>query len=356
LVSAEKPKPVPIGVFANLNTNCIQYIDPATNIASAPLLKGYLGSYAGQLLDVVITSDGKTAVVSNFGDSTIFFIDISKGFAKAPKLLGSTYIGIFAEDMVITPDDKYVLVTDGGFAAQIAVVEICSGILKCIKNLGYMKDFGAYRQAQAAAITPDGQLVVVADYSNRFIHSYMLDSNGQLTFKESHKVAPARPVNLAISPDGKTLIVVCSYRSSTPIFTICPGHNLTFKEFIALPARGGQSCIFNSKGDKAYYLTNGNPGRGTQVHILNVPEPGKVSASGTSITLYPPRGTSQFFGVETIALDPDENFLYVTNPSPSGALNGISVINLKTNTEVFSIKGTGYPTGICFATQKAKIL
>lgn len=339
MVSADEP----IGVFANTNTNCIQFIDPVTNTTSEHLLKGYLGSYGGGLFDVVITSDGKTAIVSNFGDSEIFFIDISGGFNAQPTLLGSAYVGFFAEDMAITPDNKYVLVTDGGFSARIGVVDIRSGSVLYIKNLGN-------RCAQAIAITPNGQLVLVADYFGRAIHSYMLDETGNLTFKETQNISPAAPVNIAISPDGKTVIVAGASKSIAPIFLIDSQNALCFQEFISLPARGAQSCVFSADGTKAYLLTNGNPGKGTQVHILNVTHPGKVSASDISISLYPPRGTSQLFGVDTIALDPSEKYLYVSNPTISGGVTGISIIDLTTNTEVGYIQGTGIPTGIAFAT------
>jgi DNA-binding beta-propeller fold protein YncE len=347
MVSADKPKKKGIGVFANLNTNCIQYIDPDTNTASDPLLKGYLGTYAGGLLDVVITANGKTAIVSNFGDSMIHFIDISEGFDEPPTLLGSVWISLFAEDLAITPDDKYVLITDGGLASQVAVVDIPN------RSLVYVQDLRG-RDAQAIAITPDPvtpekSIVLMADYLNGEIHSYSLDTNGYLSFRETQIVLPAWPVNIAISPDGKTVIVASAFLSIAPVFSIDSVGDLVFREFISLPALGGQSCIFDKKGEKAYFLTNGNPGKGTQVHILNVTGPGHVSASGTSITVYPPYGTGQFFGVDTIALDPDEEFLYVSNPTSFGALNGISVIDLTIPAHVFSIKGTGYPTGICFS-------
>jgi DNA-binding beta-propeller fold protein YncE len=342
MVSANEP----IGVFANSNTNCIQFIDPVTNNVSDPLLKGYFGSYGGGLFDVVITSDGKTAIVSNFGDSEIFFVDISGGFNAQPTLLGSTYVGFFAEDMAITPDDKYVLVTDGGFTPRIGVIDIHSQTLLYNKNLGL-------KYAQAIAITPDGKLVLVADYSSRAIHSYMLDSNGNLTFKETQNIGPCAPVNVAISPDGKTVIAADASHSIAPIFLIDSQGNLCFQEFIPLPARGVQSCIFSGDGKKAYILTNGNLGKGTQVHILNVTAPGQVSASGTSITVTPTRGTSQLFGVDNIALDPSENYLYVTNPTLSGGVSGISIIDLTTNIEVGYIQGTGIPTGIAFTTIKS---
>jgi DNA-binding beta-propeller fold protein YncE len=334
----------PIGVFANLNTNCIQYIDPSTNTVSTQLLKGELGTYGGGLLDVVITSDGKTAIVSNFGDGKIFFIDISGGFNAAPTLLGHTPLTFFAEDMVITPDDKYVLVTDGDFFFSIGVVDIATRTLVFVKDLGFLE-----AQGIAIAITPDGQLVLVADFWGGAIHSFTLDSNGILRYKETQIVLPFWPGNIAISPDGKTVIVVNAFRSVAPVFYIDSQNDLVFREYISLPAHAGHSCIFSSDGTRAYYQTNSLE-QGTQVHILNVTGPGQVSASGTSITIFPPRGSGGFFGVDTIALDPSENYLYLTNPTEFGGVSGIAVIDLTTNTQVSSLKGTGIPVGIAFTT------
>jgi DNA-binding beta-propeller fold protein YncE len=341
MVCADKP----IGVFADSNTNAIQYIDPITQTVSDSYLKGELGSYGGGLFDVVITPNGKTAIVSNFGDSTIYFIDISKGFEEPPTLLGDgqgTYIGFFAEDMEITPDGKYVLVTDGGFSARVAIVEISSGLLVSSKYLG------ANIYANAVTISPDGTLVLFADYFQGAVHSFAL-SGITLTYIETQRILPVRPVNVAISPDGQTVIVANAGASITSVFLIDSQQNLCHQGTIPLPSKNGQSCIFSKDGSKIYYLSNSQNG-GTRINVLNVTAPGKVSASGTSISLYPPKGTSQLFGVDSIAMDPAGNYLYVANPTLSGGLTGISIIDLTTETEVGFVVGNGIPTGIAFTT------
>jgi len=118
---------------------------------------------------------------------------------------------------------------------------------------------------------------------------------------------------------------------------------------VAMPFKNGQSCVFNKAGDKAYYLSNSQNG-GTKIVVLNVTGPGQVSASGTNITVFPRRGTSQLFGVDTIAIDPAENFLYVTNPTLSGGIQGVAIVDLATNSQVSYIKPNGIPTGIAFGT------
>jgi YVTN family beta-propeller protein len=205
------------------------------------------------------------------------------------------------------------------------------------------------RDAQAIDITPDGETVLVADYFGGQIHAYSLREDGILSHKKSIRILPFWPVNISISPDGRTVIVPLAYASGCIVLYFDTEGNLFYKGVTSLPSRAGQSVVFSKDGTKAYFLSN-SQNKGTRVNILNVTGVGKVSASDISIKIWPRRGTSQFFGIETIALSPSENYLYVTNPSSSDAINDVAVIDLATNTQVSYIPGTGYPTGIAFAT------
>ncbi len=336
------------GIFANTDTNCIQYIDPLTNSFSHHYLKGMLGSYAGGLYDVVITSDGNTAIVSNLGDSQIYFIDISGGMHVAPTLLGVAHVALFAEDMVITPDDKYVLVTDGAASRGITVIEIATRMFVKKRSLPIGN------AAVAVDITPDGKSVVVADYAGRCIHTLALASDGYLTYLGMQPVTPIFPVNVVISPDGGTLIVPNGSGSPlVPVFHIDSQKNYIFTGYVRVPGKGGQSCVFSKDGANAYYVTTDTI-RGRQVHILDVAGPGMVSYSGTSISVSPSGGTSAHFGVDTIALDPTGNYLYICNQANAGAVNSVQVVDLITNTQVDSHWVFGLPVGIAFTGNSQK--
>jgi DNA-binding beta-propeller fold protein YncE len=330
----------PMGVFVNSNTNSIQFIDPSYNSVTPNYLGGMIGSYGGGLFDVVVTNDGKTAIVSNFGDSKIFFIDISNGFECPTKLPVPVRVGMFAEDMVITPDGKYVLVADGGFSPYVTTV-LLDPTFVCKNYLG------ANKYANSVDITPDGT-VLVSDYFQGAIHAYAFASGtGTLTHLKTVRILPFRPVNTAISPDGKTVIAVTAGFSGTAILCYDPlTKDLVYTGHIAMPSRNGQSCVFNKEGDKAYYLSN-SQNKGTQVIVLNV-SPCTVSPSGTSIKIWPSRGTSQLFGVDTIAIDPNGNYLYVTNPTLSGGIASVAVVDLSINQQIGYIPAMGIPTGIAF--------
>jgi DNA-binding beta-propeller fold protein YncE len=150
-----------MGVFANVDTNSIQFIDPATNTLSPRHLQGYLGK--GALLDVVTTSDGRIAIVSSFTIGYLYFLDISGGFDAEPRVIGRQFNHFPPEDLAITPDDKYVLVTDGGHGSAISVIEIA--------NHRYVLRREIPGDAQAIAISPDGQTVIVADFWGGAVHT-----------------------------------------------------------------------------------------------------------------------------------------------------------------------------------------
>ena len=341
-----------IGVFANNNTNSIQTIDPQTVNTYGCFLNGNFGSYGGGLFDVVITPDGKTAIVSNFGDSKIFFIDISGSYpdqSVSPVIRiydqNGFFIPFFAEDMAITPDGKHVLVTDGGFSPRVAIVDIQNRTLVRVVNL-------RRRYANAIDIAPDGKTVLTADYFGKAIHSYSLKITpaGTYTLKYTNTADTSifRPVNVTISPDGKTVIAAIAGSSQAVICLIDSQGKVCYMGSKAMPSKNGQSCVFSHDGTRAYYLSN-SQNKGTLVHVLNVLGPGIVSVSGISLQVEPMRGTSQLFGVDTIALDPAGNFLYVTNPTVSGGIAGVSVLDLTIGSQVDLLPACGIPTGIAFS-------
>lgn len=345
-VHAQQAEGTPLGVVPNLFGGSVQLIDPLTQTLSPQYLKGSMNNNGAILLDTVITSDGKTAIVSNWASGTLNFIDISGGFDTEPVLLGSTFVGLDAQDIAITPDGKFALVTAGSFFTNsIAVVDIASRNHVFTKTL-----FCECTLGESITVAPDGETVIVTDFWNAYVHTLELRPSGALKYHATYDLWPFWPVNSVVSPDGKTVIIVLGYHSVAPIFSLDSPGELTNMGNIALPGSAGQSCVFSADGTKAYYLCNDPDRRGTEVAILDVTGPGQVSSDGTSIKVLPTRGGGGLFGIETIALDPSGNYIYVTNPSDNPGLSDIAVIDLGTNTQVMNLTAVGIPTGIAFGT------
>ncbi len=246
------------GLVVYSNTNGVALIDPRNHTISPVLLNqfdyttidpdtgepvgGQLGSEGGGRFDVAMTSNGLQALISNFGDSKVFFIDLSSG---TPVVAGMAKIDMFAEDIAIDPTNQWALVADGGFSPRLAVLHIPTRTWVPAGVDPVTLDPFSYRIvigpgpdpidpeddvlgfANAVAIAPDGRTVIVADYFAGAIHVLLFDpATGGLTYQQTVKLWKYgtdgtaafpflyRPVNVAISPDGRTVMAVGPNRST----------------------------------------------------------------------------------------------------------------------------------------------
>jgi len=342
------------GVVALTNVASIGILDGDTQTVTAPLLTGELGgASAGDVLDVVISPNGKTTLVSNFSASTVFFIDTSD--PDAPEVIGSLVLSFSPEDMDMTPDGNYVLVSDGGLSTKIAVLNVKSRTL--------VEEFNDPTLAnQAVAVTPDGETVLTADTNGGAINAFTLNDSGHLTYVASTDVSNSDtlfPVNIAISPDGETAIVASVAGDADdmafPVLSITGPGQITLSEMVTPSADllGAQTVVFNHEGTKAYLNCEQESDTTNVVVVLNVSSSGEVTDSGTSIeTDF--ENASQLYGVETMALDNAGENLYVSNFDPTAGETHIQIVDVDTNTisktiSFDPISGTdSIPTGIAF--------
>jgi len=391
------------GLVAYSNTSGLAMIDPVRHVISPILLNEYdytidpetgkpvggpLGSEEYGRYDMAMTSDGRQALIGNFADRKVFFVDLSSG---TPVVAGMAQIDFYAEDIAIDPSNRWALVTDGGFSRSIAVLDIPSRAwvpagYDEVTGKPYSMQLPANHNANAVAIAADGRTVVLADFSGVTLHVALLDpATGGLTHTQTSEILWKQgagpdspfwvqypPINVAVSPDGRTVIAINPYRSTYPgdddpdaifegcslaVFTIdAPGHITRHPDAI-LPFRvsGGQSLVFSADGRRAYLHTlywDDEPVPTDpalywyypEIQVLAVNGPGRVSHIG-SMRSPSIRGTSQFYGVDILAITPDGGFLYSTNPCLDPDYNTpspvIDVFNLRSQRHV---KRIGTPT------------
>lgn len=352
------------GIVAINNTNSIRVINPVDWTITEPMLTGELGSFGGGLFDIAITPDRRTALISNFGDAKVFMLDMT--VPTAPMVMAAIEVGFFAEDIDITPNGRYALVSDGGFSPKLCVIDIRA---KSARVFDFTNEDNPdlTPSCQSVAIMPDNQTVLCANYFGGKVEVFLLGVDGTLTHTQSiempPQVAPAlgsaasyvpripRPVNVAASPDGIHAAAVAPGNSADPtdpyyyggtsiylLKRIGPGQMyLLGANAYEFDAKNPQCAVFSREGRQLYVSATSmsypmppydpmqpNKGIQTWVRIYNI--------SGDNFYLIkdiplPGRGTSQLFGVETIALDQSGLNVLVTNPTVSGGLARIDVVS-----------------------------
>jgi hypothetical protein len=209
-------KPGVSGLVVYNNTNGIALIDSSKHTISPMLLNvydytidpvtgepigGQLGSEGGGRFDVAMTGDGLQAVISNFGDGKLFFIDLNSG---TPVVAGMAQIDMFAEDVTIDPSNQWALVADGGFSPKIAVLRMATRAWVPAGVDPVTGDPISYRilidpgpdlndpdddvlgYANAVEIAADGRTVIVADYFAGAIHVLLFNpATGSLSYQQT---------------------------------------------------------------------------------------------------------------------------------------------------------------------------
>ncbi len=360
---------------ANLSVSDLHVVDTTDDAVYGPFLDGRLGSDGGGRFDVAVTPDGKTALVSNFGDRTVFLIDVTHPIS--PSLIASVKVPFFAEDIAISADGRYALVADNGSSRRLATIDIPAA------SLVYTADLGT-AGAQGVAIAPDGT-VIFPDYFGKSIHTLVLAETGVLTYPAG-MTQPSTytytdlmsPINVGIAPDGQTVIVCDVATSTVGIYQIVAPGVLTFTGLVTgahgtpyefydsgggdLIYPGVQSVAFNAAGDKAYLSINNlrtnditGTNTGDRVGILAITGPSQVHLEAGGVATVPHQTGSQLFGVDTLAIAGHKAYVGYPNAGSAWDPTTLAVVDLAdesvTTTMVFTAD-THIPLGVAAIPQR----
>lgn len=329
----------PWAVVANVYDRTIHTIDLGTAPPTVygPFLAGQLGG-SGELLDAVFTPDGRYALVSNFSLSTVYRIDLSD--PTNPVLAGSVDIGFAAEDIAISPNGLFALVTDGGSENCVAAIYLSPFSLATVYTLTTTS-----AGAQAVAIAPDNQTVIVCDdFNDRIIYGVVDPNTGLVS--ETALATGIRPANVTISPDGQT-VLVANEDNTLSVFQITgPGTLVagTTASVIGLPG-GQQSIAFSPNGQRAYVVSvDPSP---DQLSWLQINSPGNVTLGGAGVANLLSDVAYAFFGVDVLAVTPDGSYALAGNPLSFGANNNdVSMVDLSTWAVTSINTNSDFPAGI----------
>ena len=320
----------PFAAVAN-SSGSISVINLINNFVYGPFLESELD--ASGLLEIVMIPNTNTAIVTCFDQDVIKFIDFSNPLN--PVVEETHDIGFAPEDIEVTENGKYAVITDGGSSTYIAIVDIYARATVETINL-------TPRQLQAVDISSTG-LILGADYNNNLVHVFIIDiNNGNFTDLNTSVAVGAGPINISISPDGSLALVANNGSNELSVLSIDEYNNVIVSDTVA---GGAQSVIFSSDMSKAYAVSiNSAP---DQLAIYNVSN-GAVVDSGTRINLVSDV-EGAYYGVDVISISLDGNRAFVGNPSSSGTLtNMLSIVNLNDEILENTIEIGNYPITTAF--------
>jgi DNA-binding beta-propeller fold protein YncE len=319
----------------------LSVLDPATNTVLGPFLEGQLGAVGAMLVDVVVTPDGNTAIVSAFPDRILFFIDLR---AMPPVLLGSVMLPIFPIDLTLSPDGRFVLATSGAGITNVVSVDVTNRTV--VSNL-MLRGGG---QAQAVAMS--GATILAADFAGARVHVLRLSPTGMLIQPSDGPIpVDGQPNNIVFSPDGRTALVLNARTpdgmasSDTVTILRIDGTRVTRAGTImGLP--GFQTgAAFTPDGRRALVLSLAP--RPDRLSVLQVDGPGMVRDTGQRVDLL--TDMLAFFGIDVIAVSPDGTKAFVGNSGFNGLISRVTVIDLtRTPPVIVGTIPTPIPFGIAF--------
>lgn len=138
-------------------------------------------------------------------------LPISTGKRIAP-VGTNAEVGSFPVNMLLSPDGKFLVVSDAGFREQLSVIDVSSG--QVVGKLEFDKTNGNLKEQiyYGLAFGPDGKLYVSRGQEDK-VSIVDIDANGTPTIEQNEISIPsAKPdepnyvAGLAVSADGQTLV------------------------------------------------------------------------------------------------------------------------------------------------------
>ncbi len=169
-------------------------IDLTTNTVKAPIAVGH-NPYT-----VALSTDNKTAYVSNWGDTSVTAVDTASLTTKA-----TIAVGTHPNAIAVNPKNNEIYVTNAD-SDNVSVID--SSTNKVIRTIDLAPYPGAKEGSSPNALTvsPDGKTLYVANATNNDVVVINLNTAGDTVTA----LIPTAwyPTGVAITPDGKQLQVI----------------------------------------------------------------------------------------------------------------------------------------------------
>ena len=240
--------------------------------------------------DVVILGNGSKGFVTNF-DSKVFPIDLT--VPAAPVLGAAIPIANPGEDIAITPDQNFLVVSDGNAVLPLSVIRV--------STLMQIGTFATGADSNSVDVTSNGSVLVTSISGT--VRRLTIDGAGMIVNTGESMASEGDPNNVYSSPNGNFGIVVTRSTGTIRSFTVA---GMTAVD-TRLIGGIGLAGAFSLAGDRFYVRTQS----AVQAYDFN-------SATGAlgvvPIFSIPITTSNDFFGIDQVAVSSDGSKLYVPQP------------------------------------------
>jgi YVTN family beta-propeller protein len=342
----------PLAYVTERDSNSVSVIDTATNEVIAtienvgPAVEGDVPGPGG----MVITPNGNRGYVANTGvfengfqialANTVSVINTKSN----NKVVATVEVGYGPLGVAVTPDGKYVYVTNFGNSSPFnpelgdpgnTVSVIRTSNNKVVDTIEIGKVFGGFGPLPAGiAITPNGKRAYVA---NRGFNTVSVIKIRYLRGKVVNEVITSipvgdKPANVVITPDGKRAYVT---NFSTPATPTPPGTSINSVSVIDTKENevvatiedlgtGPLGLAVTPEGDKVYVVNVGDFNPLADPLLRDCTEISVIDTKDDKVTArIPIEYSPKFGGPRAVAITPDGAYAYVTN----FGLNTVEVID-----------------------------
>jgi Ca2+-binding RTX toxin-like protein len=285
-----------LGMVADNSTNSVIMFDADTHavLGTVPITPSPFEAATG---DVLITPDQTRGFVTNF-DHKVFVIDLT---TSPPSLAAGTNpipISNFGEDISISPDGKFLVVSDGNNIEPISIVDIATQ--------AEISTFNTGSDTNSVDVCSDGS-VLATSFESDTVRRLTLSATGTLT-DTGEVVSVSNPANVYCAPGAASGVVLQLGEGGAVMSFAIPG--LSAVDTRPLSGEDAFTGTINPTGNRMFVRSGGTG----SIDVFDFNSATGALGASPLLTI-PVAKANPFLGIEQIALHPNGGKLFVSEPS-----------------------------------------
>ena len=260
--------------------------------------------------DCSITRDGTMGFVTDFF-KRVWVIDLTvtpPALATGP-LPNPIPISNNGEDTTITPNNRFLVVSDGANIQPVSVVEIATQT-----EISSLLGTGGFNSVVAC---PDGTVLVTSS-PNQTVSRLLIDKFGNITDTGKFLSTGNEPNNSLCSPTAAAGVMVEWDAFRLVSFSI-PSFQVVDTQLLA--GGLGVSAVFSPFGDRIYARSNNNGPNGAIEAFGYNSNTGSIASTSDLLITVP--NAELLYGMDPLDVDPTGAFLYVSAGNVVGVYSTI---------------------------------